>query len=601
MKGNNRILSFLLICVLLSMPALGGCEVREPSAETDSAGAAAAVSAQPDTSDARTLTLEEGGETLISEGGVYRITGSVSDGRIRVCAPGEEVTLLLDNASVACADRNPLYIEKAAQVTLALAEGSVNSLCGPGADADVEEINACVYAKTDLLITGSGALTVTADSGNGIVCKDALTIASATLNVEAQNNGITGRDSLCVQSAAVTVSAGGDALRSTNDSDAALGYVTVSDSTLHLSAGEDGIQAQTALTVTGGACTVVSGGGSGVAPGDSSAKGLKGGASVTLNGGVYSLDCSDDSIHSNGSVSVLDGSYTISTGDDGIHADETVVVTGGSIEIAKCYEGIEGAVVEISGGEISIVSSDDGINAAGGADQSGFGFGFAGGFGGGRDSFGDSAYCIRISGGKITINASGDGVDSNGDLEVSGGALYISGPESSGDSALDYDGSASVTGGIVVAAGYDGMAQNFGSESTQGSMLIRVGSVVTGKIALSDADGTVLASFTPEKGYSCVVISCPGITADGAYTVQTGTKTQSVQMDGLLYGEGMGGFNGGGFRPGGGRGGDMPDMSEMPEMPNGEMPEMPEGGFPGMQAPGGGENPPEKPGAGGKQ
>lgn len=600
MKGNNRILS-LLICVLLSMPELGGCEVREPSAETDSAGAAAAVSAQPDTSDARTLALNEGGETLISEGGVYRITGSVSDGRIRVCAPGEAVTLLLDNASVACADRNPLYIEKAAQVTLALAEGSVNSLRGPGEDADVEEINACVYAKTDLLITGSGALTVTADSGNGIVCKDALTIASVTLSVEAQNNGITGKDSLCVQSASVTVSAGEDALRSTNDSDDTLGYVTVSDSTLHLSAGEDGIQAQTALTVTGGACTVVSGGGSDVAPGDSSAKGLKGGASVTLNGGVYSLDCSDDSIHSNGSVSVLDGSYTISTGDDGIHADETVVVTGGNIEIAKCYEGIEGAVVEISGGEISIVSSDDGINAAGGADQSGFGFGFAGGFGGERDSFGDSAYCIRISGGKITINASGDGVDSNGDLEVSGGALYISGPESSGDSALDYDGSASVTGGIVVAAGYDGMAQNFGSESTQGSMLIRVGSVVTGEIALSDADGTVLASFTPEKGYSCVVISCPGITADGAYTVQTGTKTQSVQMDGLLYGEGMGGFNGGGFRPGGGRGGDMPDMSEMPEMPNGEMPEMPEGGFPGMQAPGGGENPPEKPGADGKQ
>ena len=95
-----------------------------------------------------------------------------------------------------------------------------------------------------------------------------------------------------------------------------------------------------------------SGRGCGVAPGDSSAKGLKGGASVTLNGGVYSLDCSDDAIHSNGSVSVLDGSYTISTGDDGIHADEEAVVSDGSIEIVECYEGIEGAVVEMPDGEM---------------------------------------------------------------------------------------------------------------------------------------------------------------------------------------------------------------------------------------------------------
>ena len=61
---------------------------------------------------------------------------------------------------------------------------------------------------------------------------------------------------------------------------------------------------------------------------------------------------------------------------------------------------------------------DDGLNAAGGADQSGFG-------GRGPDSFGGSSdCCITISGGTIRIDASGDGIDSNGDLTVSGGEIY---------------------------------------------------------------------------------------------------------------------------------------------------------------------------------
>ena len=76
---------------------------------------------------------------------------------------------------------------------------------------------------------------------------------------------------------------------------------------------------------------------------------------------------------------------------------------------------------------------------------------------------------VTVSGGTIRIDAGGDGIDSNGDLNVSGGETYVSGPTSDGDSALDYDGAATVTGGTIVAAGYSGMAQNFGSDSTQGS------------------------------------------------------------------------------------------------------------------------------------
>ena len=59
-----------------------------------------------------------------------------------------------------------------------------------------------------------------------------------------------------------------------------------------------------------------------------------------------------------------------------MHADGADQVYGGEITIKTCYEGIEGQNMEISGGTIDITASDDGLNAAGGNDQSGMdGFG----------------------------------------------------------------------------------------------------------------------------------------------------------------------------------------------------------------------------------
>ena len=74
----------------------------------------------------------------------------------------------------------------------------------------------------------------------------------------------------------------------------------------------------------------------------------------------------------------------------------------------------------ISGGTIDITASDDGLNAAGGNDQSGMD-----GFGGDMFSADEDAW-ITISGGTVTIDATGDGIDSNGDLTVSGGNIFVS-------------------------------------------------------------------------------------------------------------------------------------------------------------------------------
>ena len=530
----------------------------------------------PDMTDAVTISLSSetanvtgsgaevtDGVVTITAGGTYVVTGTMTEGRIIVNAPKEEVTLVLQNASVTCSTGSPLYVYKSKTTTIYLPEGIASTLTDGASytfndsysSAEEDEPNACLYSKSDLIIAGTGSLTVKANYNNGITGKDTLLIEKATVTVTAANHGINGKDSLTVKNAAITVTGGGDALRSTNDSDSTLGCIVIADSTLNLTAGEDGIQAETTLIISGGTTTVTTAGGAGGSiSSDASAKGLKAGTNLTVTGGTFNLNCCDDAVHANGDVTISGGRLTIATGDDGIHADDTLTISGGTINITRSYEGLEGAAVNITGGNISLVASDDGINAAGGSDQSGFGGFFMDQFGGSGD------YLISISGGVINIDASGDGIDSNGDIEISGGELYISGPTSNGDGAIDCDGSATITGGIVVAAGSTGMAENFGNASTQGSILVNLSGSAGQTITLKDSDGNVLVSYTPTKSYGCVVISAPGIVQGGTYTVTAGSGSTTVTMTSLIYG-GMGGMGGmGGQQPqGGGNMGGRPD------------------------------------------
>lgn len=600
------------LCTALLCGVLAGCQSPadttnngdSTAADTQTDAVTAAAVSAPDESGAVEIRLSGSGAEItgsgasaadgavtITKGGVYTLSGTLN-GRVVVNAPKENVTLILNGVEITSDDSSALYIYKAAQVTVWLPEGTENTLTDGESysfadelsSAADEEPNACVYSKADLTVAGSGGLTVNGNYKNGLTSKDTLTLDSVSLTVNAKNHGVCGKDSAAVQNAVLTVTSGGDALRSTNDKDEALGWIMITDSVLELTSGEDGIQAETTLTVSGGHCTVISGGGSGAElDDDTSAKGLKAGTTVEISGGEFSLDCADDAVHSNGNVEISGGSFTIATGDDGVHADETAAISGGEILITACYEGIEGKVVDISGGEIDLTASDDGVNAADDSTSGSFG----GPFGGGS-----SDCIIRISGGRLTVDASGDGLDSNGDLEISGGEIYVSGPTSDGDGALDYDGTATITGGIVAAAGSSGMAQNFGSGSTQGSILLNFAARSTETIRVTDAAGSTLIEWTPKKEYSSVVVSCPEMKQGESYTVSAGGGEQTVTLDSLIYG-------GGGF--GGGPGGGFPGSGSMTP-PDGSFdpgdmtpPDGSDTDRPGRPGGGDGGTPPEKP------
>lgn len=384
-----------------------------------------------------------------------------------------------------------------------------------------------------------------------------------------------------------------DLTGATADTDGTLGWVSISNSLLDLTAGEDGVQAETALTISEGSCTAVSGGGSGVQPSDGiSAKGLKAGTTLTLNGGTFTLDCSDDAVHSNGDVTVSGGVYTISTGDDAFHADEALTVSAREINILTSYEGLEGTSVSVSGGTIYIVSSDDGVNAAGGADGSGFG-----GFGRGTPFGGNSGSLIHISGGYLVVRAGGDGLDSNGNAIMSGGTVIVS-STGQGDGALDYDGSFTLSGGILLAADSGAMSQS-PSEASQYTLSLGFDSVLPAGTFISLEREEQSLVFALPSNASHVVISSPELEGGAVYTLSYGGEYSGQTADGLCSG---GTCSGGteaaeltlsdyittygradmGGRPGGPRGG----------TPREDWGEPPTEGMPPDQRPGGGERVP---------
>ncbi|MDT0126094.1 carbohydrate-binding domain-containing protein [Paenibacillus sp. RRE4] len=316
-----------------------------------------------------------------------------------------------------------------------------------------------------------------------------------------------------------------------------------------------------------------------------SAKALKAGTDLTVNGGTYTIDSMDDALHSNSHVTVNDGTFNIQSGDDGIHADQALTINGGTIKIAKSYEGLEGAIITLNDGDVDVTASDDGVNAAGGeattssttatttgkatnnsssatdtnksadtdtanstgttgttstSDQSAQGSDAGqqnrgpGGMPG--ESSGNNE--LHINGGSLTVNAGGDGLDANGSITMTGGTVIVNGPTNNGNGALDYDGTFVISGGYLVAAGSSGMAQGTSDASTQNTIVMtfpetqKAGTLVH----VQDSKGNNILTFAPAKDYQNVVVSSPDLAKDGSYIIFSGGTSTGKAVDGLYTG-----------------------------------------------------------------
>lgn len=499
-----------------------------------------------DESEAKTVADSEKTVKITAEG-TYVVSGEHES--ITVSAPDTaKVRIILKNATVSNTSGPAIYIEKADKVFITACEGTVNTLSdGTSYTGDFKDTNidGAIFSKTDLTLNGVGTLNITGNCKCGVVSKDDLIICGLNLTVKSTGCALEGKDCVKIKDAAITVSAGGDGIRSTNTEKSNKGFVYIETGNIDITSGNDGIQAATVLKAANGSIKITAGGGAADTkqnfggrnmPGfggstqttddEESTKGLKAGSLILIDEGGFEVSSKDDSFHSNGDIEINGGSFTAAAGEDGFHADNNLIINGGSITVNQSYEGLEGQKVTVTGGNIDITASDDGINAAGSSSSSSTG---------GRPGSSDSNALITIGGGYIVVNASGDGIDSNGNVAITGGTLLVSGPADNGNGAFDYGGEATVSGGTVILCGSSGMAQGFSDKSEQASFMYTLNSIASAgsSVAVTDENGNVLASFIPAKQYNNVVISTPSLKNGSSYKLVIGGTVSGADKNGF--------------------------------------------------------------------
>jgi len=289
-----------------------------------------------------------------------------------------------------------------------------------------------------------------------------------------------------------------------------------------------------------------------------------------VNSGNDGFKASNEEENDKGWTLIEDGCFDVTAVGDAFHAETYMIIEDGDINIKGCEEGIEGLKVEIYDGDITVVSTDDGINAANGNLE---------------ETLERESSKIAIYGGTIFVNAQGDGLDSNGVLYIYGGEITVEGPTGDDNAAIDYDTTALIKEGTLLATGSAGMARGFSQQSEQGWILYNLPEkVMAGEtVIIQNKDGETIFEATPNKEYQSIVLSTPEFENGGTYTLVCGDIEEEFTLENNTY------SNGRGFGPGGegfgSEGGMMPPDREGGFVPGGEMKprgefapgEMPEG------------------------
>lgn len=217
----------------------------------------------------------------------------------------------------------------------------------------------------------------------------------------------------------------------------------------------------------------------------------------------------------------------------------------GVLNIKAENEGLDSELhLTINGGQINIVSGNDGINTNE-----------------------DNVSVTTVNGGFLMIGVDGstgegDGIDSNGWLVINGGVVAASACATSGDAGIDSDKGIHINGGTVIATG--NMLDHI-SESEQSYVVFTFQDKVKGGEEIRLVKDEESHFFTMQNDFTYLIISKASFGEEGMYTLWKGEEQlKVVEMDDNFGGPGMmpGGF-----------GDEMPEGFEPGEMPEGEVPE----------------------------
>ncbi len=488
----------------------------------------------------------------ITQAGKYYISGSLSDGQIIVDATSnDEIELVLDSVDITSKTSSPIYIKQSKSTTILLADGTVNELSDTKdfvyTDVVEEEPNATIYSKDDLYFTGNGALNLSSNFNDAIGCSDSVVIESGNISIVSVDHGIRAKDGVTIKGGVTKIEASGDGIKTKNTEESDKGNIVVEGGELEIIATQDGFDSANGIYVSGGDLNITTGGGSQ-------------NASTKESWGMWQTSTTTEEstsakgIKANALLEISGGNISIDSSDDSLHSNNDLTISGGTLSLSSGDDGIHAdSEIIINDGSIEITKSYEGIestnitieNGAISIVSSDDGINICGGndsssLGGrpGQNMFEATDGELTIHGGTIYVNASGDGLDSNGNIVMTGGTVLVDGPVDGGNGALDYNGTFDISGGTLIAVGSREMAQSLSSSSTQASILINLTQEASANqiIHLQNSNGEEIITYAPSKKYSSIVVSTPNIKQNESVEVYLSGSHSGTNTNGLYTG-----------------------------------------------------------------
>lgn len=314
------------------MNQMGGMMQNGMTQTASSAGAIvtgtttnSAASLEADYESATTITMsDENNDVTIKESGTYIITGTCSDGNIKVKKGTTGVVLVLKDLDLTSTTGATLSVNKTAEAKIIIS-GSVKLT--DAEDPTLEDVSddydgAAIKVKSgaSAYITGTGTLTVNGSAKNGVKVSaseddgnGSLVIDGATININATNDAINAEYDLAILSGTLTITAGDDALHADRvlavGSDGSGPSITIKSCT-------EGVEA-TVVNLAGGTVNVTSTD-DGVNAANSDGTYASLGYSINVTGAKVTVNAPRaDGLDSNGNINLISGSASIKSASNG--------------------------------------------------------------------------------------------------------------------------------------------------------------------------------------------------------------------------------------------------------------------------------------------
>ena len=346
-----------------------------------------------DLTDAVSMKVSDEKTLTITEAGIYVISGKAKNCTIKIEADNEaKVQLVLNDVDVENEDFPVIYAVSADKVFITSAEGSANLLSVNNSFTSDGDTNtdAVIFSKDDIVLNGTGSLTINSACGNGISSKDDIKVTNGNYIITSAEDAVEANDSIAVCGGDFIIKTDKDGFHAENDEDSSLGYIYIADGNFDINSSSDGIQGTTYVQIDGGTFDITS------------SEGIEA-TYVQINGGDITISASDDGINASRKSDICDvvvefngGNTTITMGQgdtDGVDANGSIYVNGGTINVNAQMSSFDydvkaefnGGTIIINGEEVSEIPQFMMGGPMGG--HGGMG-GFGGGRGNGSEDFG---------------------------------------------------------------------------------------------------------------------------------------------------------------------------------------------------------------------